>query len=243
MKKCLFAALFLVVFSGHSVDIRSPHCPLGCPSLDIPDSVVIFERLYALSLNKKTKFADWVAYEVNPVNFGPSPGRTWKNNSLLNNDEVLSEKDYTGAHKAHGYDKGHQAPLAAFAGNRYWYTTNYISNITPQKSVVNQKAWRLLEDAVRNASSVAEPLYVITGLIYEEEQELLPNAKLSHIVPSHYYKVIYKNDGSGVSFVMNQDFSGSYCESKKNHLYLVSRLGYLIPKISYSNDLMTRLGC
>ena len=46
------------------------HCLLGCPSLDIVGNDVVFNYTYALSSNSKTKFADWVAYQVNVLNFG-----------------------------------------------------------------------------------------------------------------------------------------------------------------------------
>ena len=58
---------------------------------------LIFAHLYALSNNPSTKLADWVAYEVDVGNFGPSPGRIWIADPLLNEDETLEEKDYLGA--------------------------------------------------------------------------------------------------------------------------------------------------
>jgi endonuclease G len=71
-----------------------------------------------------------VAYEVNVLNFGDSPGRNWGNDPLIDDDESLEEPDYKGAFKQLKTDRGHQAPLASFAGHRAWSELNYLSNIT-----------------------------------------------------------------------------------------------------------------
>ena len=114
----------------------------------------------------ETKFSNWVAYEVNPQNFGVSPGRNWDNNDAFPETVVLEEKDYSGAWSALGVDKGHMAPLAAFAGNPYWYETNYISNITPQKSELNQGPWERLEAAIRQGAAYDAPFFVVTGSLF-----------------------------------------------------------------------------
>ncbi len=67
-------------------DVLSVHCP--------PDNDLVFGHITALSSNPTTKFTDWVAYEVDVLYFGPSPGQ------------------------------GHQAPLASFAGSHHWDELN-----------------------------------------------------------------------------------------------------------------------
>ena len=113
----IFVSLYICITI---TDIRSVHCPLGCPSLDTLNNDVVFNHTYALSNNPKTKFADWVAYEVNVTNFGDSPGRNWGNDALVDDDESLEEADYKGAFKALKTDRGHQAPLVSFAGHKNW---------------------------------------------------------------------------------------------------------------------------
>tara|TARA_R110001583_G_scaffold188684_1_gene351035 strand:- start:11506 stop:11736 length:231 start_codon:yes stop_codon:yes gene_type:complete len=56
MKKALAASLIIICFST-TAEIRSVHCPLGCPSLEIRNSDVVFNHTYALSNNSETKFA------------------------------------------------------------------------------------------------------------------------------------------------------------------------------------------
>lgn len=237
--------------------ISSVHCPLGCPQNPAQNHLV-FGHLYALSNNPDTKFSDWVAYEVNPVNFGSSPGRNWAADPLLNDDETLEKNDYRQASKTLDIDRGHQAPLASFAGSRYWAELNYLSNITPQKKALNQGAWKHLEVAVRNAASYKSPLYVITGTLYNERgdgsgdgglasAELLPGADESHKLPSAYYKIIYSAKGEAALFLMPQNLSrgASYCQQQQPLGHLQRRLNYQLPvsSLKLSASLLQKLGC
>jgi len=163
----LFSTLTLLSSFSYS-EYVSVHCPFGCPDSK-EGNTLAHTHTYTLSNNPETKFADWVAYEVNPTNYGVSPSRDWANNPLLSADNILEENDYKKANKELKVDRGHQAPLASFAGSQYWYELNYLSNITPQKSKLNQGAWKQLEEAVRKGASFRDPLFVITGTIYSEE--------------------------------------------------------------------------
>lgn len=258
MKHQIFS--FLLLFIGFTVNaqtqIKSPHCPIGCPEIQIDGNIMIFERLYALSQNPTTKFADWVAYEVDVQNFGTHTNRDWSNQPLLAEDERLEEKDYKNAYKQLKTDRGHQVPLASFTGNKYWYTLNYLSNITPQASVLNQRAWQMLESEVRSAVSFRDSLYVISGTIYSElmhsgEALVLPNADEPHQVPSGYYKIVYKpNDkltqGDAAVFVMPQNISKDqdFCSTLSDLETLNTLIPYSLPSTLADSDAMaTRLGC
>ncbi|CAF3761573.1 unnamed protein product [Rotaria magnacalcarata] len=101
-------------------------------------------------MNPKTKFADWVAYKVEPKNLnGLNKQRVWREDPKLKPEYSFSPKDYEGGNKACGYDRGHQAPLANFSNNQHADQTNYLSNITPQMSKLNRGAWKRLEDKER----------------------------------------------------------------------------------------------
>jgi endonuclease G len=244
MKKQLLASLFLICFST-TAEIRSVHCPLGCPSLDITNNDVAFNHTYALSNNPTTKFADWVVYEVNVLNFGDSPGRNWGNDPLIDDDESLEEPDYKGAFKQLKTDRGHQAPLASFAGHQHWSELNYLSNITPQKSALNQGSWVQLESAIRDAVGFRNSLYVITGTLYSEDEKPLPQADETHKIPSAYYKVVYDLKGNSASFMFDQDLpkSAKYCEQKISNKDLNDQISYAMPKFLDASEIMKRLGC
>jgi len=225
--------------------INSVHCPLGCPSNPQANSL-LFGHVYALSNNPNTKFADWVAYEVDILNFGVSPGRKWLTEPLLDQDKTLETDDYKGAHSSElKADRGHQAPLASFAGSKYWAELNHLSNITPQHKDLNQGPWKALEDAVRSAVAFRQSLYVITGTLYQPPKLQLPNADETHQVPSSYFKVVYDLKGNATAFVMAQSAgrNDSHCDKIRPIGELSRALSFSLPALQDSGETARRLGC
>lgn len=154
-------------------EIHSQHCLLGCPYGSANTNDLIIRDIYILSSNDDTKLADWVAYRVDPANFGKRRKRDWRADPWLDASETLERGDYRRAHRLAGYDRGHQAPLGSFSASRHWYQTNFLSNITPQRSDLNQGPWRVLEERIRKLArtSVRQGkgiAYVMTGPIYAE---------------------------------------------------------------------------
>ncbi|MDH1624842.1 DNA/RNA non-specific endonuclease [Shewanella xiamenensis] len=245
MRFFLFFILLNAIPTYASSPIYSVHCPLGCPQ-STTDNQLVFAHLYALSNNSKSKMADWVAYEVDVANFGESPGRDWASDPFLPPDTTLEESDYKDASKEPlDADRGHQAPLASFAGSRYWYELNYLSNITPQNKDLNQGAWKNLEDAERNAVSYRSSLFVITGPLYEKQMPQMPGADEPHIVPSAYYKIVYDKTGNAAAFYMEQSTlrQTSYCNKTISLTDLQSKLNFRLPILKPNAAMLIRLGC
>ena len=200
--------------------VASSLCLAGCPRGAPSDNRVIQRKSYVLSNNGGTKFADWVVYVVTPARFGPPRQRAWRSDPGLPGDETLEPEDYKAAHATIGTDRGHQAPLASFAGSDDWWATNYLSNVTPQKSGLNRGPWARLEAAIRRLaeSPRINSVHVATGPLYERTMPGLPNADESHSVPSGYWKVIAIPGPNGLEaagFVMDQDLtrSADFCAS------------------------------
>jgi endonuclease G len=176
-------------------DLQEVHCKhfiYGIPLGTAASNDLIIRDIYALSSNDSTKFADWVAYRLDPetVVGDVETKRVWKADPWLAEEETLEPEDYKGAHKALKTDRGHQAPLASFKGTDYWHETNYLSNITPQKSDLDQGPWRILEEKVRSFVKAGNVVYVLTNTFYEEEMSELPGAGEDHRLPSGYWKII-----------------------------------------------------
>ena len=225
--------------------VLSVHCPKGCPT-NPTDNDLVFAHLYALSNNPSTKFADWVAYEVTPTNFGATPGRVWIDDPLLDSDKTLEKADYKSANSSKlQADRGHQAPLASFAGSRYWSELNYLSNITPQNKNLNQGPWKQLEDAVRSASTYKKSLFVITGPLFNSEMPQLPASDEPHQVPAGYFKVIYDNRGNSASFVMQQSAqrSDDYCTKRAQMENVGQLIKFNLPNLKDSDKTYKLLGC
>ena len=191
-------------------EIHAYLCLHGCPSGSPITNDIVVRDIYILSSNDATKFADWVAYRVTREAIGRSESRNWQSDPWLADNETLEPPDYTGANAALGTDRGHQAPLASFTSTDSWRTTNYLSNITPQKSALNQGVWVDLETAVRTLAErhASNAVYVITGPLYERQMPALPQADEDHRVPSGYWKIIATETANGITiaaFVFDQE--------------------------------------
>ncbi len=215
---------------------------------------MVVRASHTLSNNAATKFADWVAYDVVPAGIGKSQRRVWRPDPMLPPDETLEPADYKGAHKALKTDRGHQAPLASFSGAPGWKATNTLSNITPQKSALNQGPWKRLEGAVRKlAKSRAGHVHVVTGPLYERDMPLLPQADEAHRVPSGYWKIISLLRGGELEvagFVLDQETprKADFCDKAYTVpvAEIASRSGLTFASDLVSSPVKTlraRLGC
>ncbi len=211
-------------------DIISKHCIGRCPA-GAETNQVIMREIYTLSNNAKTKFADWVCYKVTPQTIGKSKTRRWKADPALEEPQTLEPSDYKAAHKTIQTDRGHQAPLASFAGTNYWKDTNYLSNITPQKSALNQGSWVKLEHTVRKLARQYGAVWVMTGPLYTKEMPKLPGADEPHVVPSGYWKIVIVKTGKKetpyqhAAFVFPQSAArkDSVCQYKTNILEIETK--------------------
>lgn len=108
MKKLVFLILpFLLLSPPPSfatdfpkLEIHSDHWIGGYP-LGMPESNdLIIRRIYALSNNDETKFADWVAYKLTPIEVTGTLDlhRKWRADPMLAKNETLepSPDDYKG---------------------------------------------------------------------------------------------------------------------------------------------------
>lgn len=198
-----------------------PACLYGCPNSERGTRGRLLEREgWVLFNNPKTKFADWAAYRVSPSTIGRSRPREWKADPDLAPEETLEPEDFRGAHAALQTDRGHQVPLASFSGTRNYEPLNYMSNVTPQRTPLNQKLWNLLEQAERQfVLEKSAALYVVTGPLYERPMPPLPGADEEHTVPSGYFKVLAfeRGDDIDTAAVIAEQETGpgeSYCEHR-----------------------------
>jgi endonuclease G len=213
------AALAVPVVAGADgvgPEVHCKHFFYGSPTGTPTTNDLIIRDAYALSSNDETKFADWVAYRLDcsmVMGEGGLP-RNWKNDPWLDENETLEYKpddDYRGAHDALHTDRGHQAPLASFKGTLDWWETNYYSNITPQKSDLNQGPWVKIEEMERDLARAGDVVYVITGPLYERDMPTLPNCDEPHRVPSGYWKIVATQSGNDydsirvAAFILDQE--------------------------------------
>ena len=207
------------------------NCSQGCPSGGGP--LTLNRQAYTLNNNASTKFANWVAYRITKSTPASGKPRNWQTDPDIPAGETLDPVDYNGANVALKVDRGHQANLASMAGVADWQTLNYLSNITPQKSDLNQGPWARLEDQERNLSQDAavDEVYVMTGPLYEKFIGTLPGTNKVHTIPSGYWKIVSvgksPQDGLYASFIMNQDTpkGANFCDYRATVEQIEQRSG------------------
>ncbi len=181
-------------------EIHCRHFFYGYPAGAPFSSDLIIRDSYALSSNDTTKFADWVAYRIEPGEPHCAPGATrrWLPDPWLEEDETLEPDDYRGAHGSLGIDRGHMAPFGSISGVKNRKESNYLSNILPQGSRLNRGLWKRLEERERSIARSGLAVYVMAGPLYERPMPALPGADEEHRVPSGFWKIIaVRDDGSG----------------------------------------------
>lgn len=207
------------------------NCSQGCPSGGGP--LTLNRQAYSLNNNASTKFANWVAYRITKSTPASGRPRNWQTDPDIPAGETLDPVDYNGANVALKVDRGHQANLASMAGVSDWQTLNYLSNITPQKSDLNQGPWARLEDQERNLSQDAavDEVYVMTGPLYEKFIGTLPGTNKVHTIPSGYWKIVSvgksPQDGLYASFIMNQETpkGANFCDYRATVEQIEQRSG------------------
>ena len=135
--------------------------------------------------------------------------------------KLWSRRTTRGAYAALSTDRGHQVPLASFTSTPNWELTNYLSNITPQKSALNRGVWLKLESAVRKLAKkpTTDAVFVLTGPLYQQVMPVMPNADESHLIPSSYWKIVITEKNGIIklaSFIFNQESErrASFCEER-----------------------------
>jgi endonuclease G len=243
------AALLPAPALAQGSEVHTFHCLHSCPTGAPATNDLVVREIYTLSSNDATKFADWVAYRITPQTIGPSAGRAWAADPWLAPEETLEPGDYTGALAALGIDRGHQAPLASFSGTAHPEHTNFLSNITPQGSAVNQGPWVRLEDAERNlVRRSAGPVYVLTGPLYERNMPPLPRADEPHRVPSGYWKIVMTEDNRLSAFIMDTGMARAapHCGARATVAAIEGRSGlHFFPDLARRafRSLDAELGC
>jgi len=160
----------------------------------VSNGTKVKHKYYTLSYNEEYEQAEWVAYKLNTSFTTGSAKRA----SSFYNDKIITtgsaEKD---DYKYSGYDRGHLLP----AGDRKMTKeamreTFYMSNISPQDPNLNRKAWKYLEEKIRERTYDYDSLYIITGPIIQQEHEKIGENQVA--VPSYFYKIIlnYTNTSS-----------------------------------------------
>ena len=147
-------------------------------------------RNYSFAWDYTNLVAPWVAYPLSTWTIGSG-----KRTDAWGLDPSLPEKYQPVLYRGFGggYDRGHQLPSADRLNYAANVTTFYGTNMTPQRSELNQHSWANLESKVRSWASRADTCYVVTGCITKGSTKTARDNEGKRVtVPTHYYKAVLR---------------------------------------------------
>ncbi|ARU47702.1 Nuclease [Sulfurospirillum diekertiae] len=155
----------------------------------------------------------WVVYKLTPPFQNVSPlKRPDSFNADWRNMGLITSSDYVNS----GYDRGHMAPNHAIAllyGKEAQEETFLMTNITPQKPMLNQKLWQHLEAIeLESFAPKFKELWVYTGPLFDFKTTHLKSSRFIEI-PDAFYKIYVGIEQSGeiktLSFIIPQNAKGN----------------------------------
>jgi endonuclease G len=193
------------------VPTRSPPLvdPNGLFQYGFPGPVADLNPAAALTsaFDRRTRNPFWVAEHITPESLSTQNGD--RKHSVFVEDATIPEmfraklKDYFRS----GYDRGHQVPAAdAKWSQEAMDSTFLLSNMCPQVGDgFNRDYWAHFEDFCRRLTGRYPSVRIVTGPLYLPKREADGKWRVSYevignppnvAVPTHFYKVIFAEDGT-----------------------------------------------
>jgi endonuclease G len=109
-------------------------------------------------------------------------------------------RSYSKDYSKTGFDRGHNAPNAAFSYNKTLQKETFLmSNIAPQKPQLNRRLWAKIEKFTRIQAIKYKKISVITGSC--GNLGTLGRKRHNINIPKWWYKIIFLPNGKIVSFL------------------------------------------
>jgi endonuclease G len=114
-------------------------------------------------------------------------------------------------YRSSGYDRGHIAPSADFAGDStVMAETYYLSNICPQGHEFNAGIWLYLENQVRTWAREDSAICIVAGPVltdkgFPDKKDYIGKKGHKIVVPQYFFKVILAPFGDkprAIGFIM-----------------------------------------
>jgi endonuclease G len=190
--------------------IIAPVDPAGLFQYGFPGPVADLATRPALvsSFDRRLRNPSWVAEHITPESLAQSNGD--RKYGVFAEDAAVPEK-FRGRLKDYfrsGYDRGHQVPAAdAKWSQEAMNDTFYLTNMCPQVGEgFNRDYWAHFEDFCRRLTSRYPSVRIVTGPLYLPKRDASDGKwRVSYevignppniAVPTHFYKVIFAEDGT-----------------------------------------------
>jgi len=184
MRTALLLALpICTLLTGGAAAQPDPTDPRNCKAIwediGLPESSLandedhtrICHLGYITGHNSVRKTPDWVIERLSPTLTrcgADRPGIKFKPDPALGDKPKADPDDYAGG----DYAIGHQAPSADFTcAEKMMRDTFFLSNAVPQVGIgFNTGVWSTLERLVKTLAKARDPLFVITGPVYQQRK-------------------------------------------------------------------------
>lgn len=186
----------------------SPVDPSGLFQYGFPGPVADLRNAASLvsSYDRERKNPYWVAEHITPASLAIKGAD--RKHSVFVEDQSIPEKfraklkDYFRS----GYDRGHQVPAADAKWSQTAMDDTFaLSNMCPQVGEgFNRDYWAHFEDFCRRLTNHYPSVRIVTGPLYLPKRDADGKWKVSYevignppnvAVPTHFYKVIFAEDG------------------------------------------------
>lgn len=164
----------------------------GLPKSDVHFTRIFRNQAYMVGYSDTKGNPLWVVYKLTtPHPNAPRLKRPENFSTDWRNFGFIDANDYTHS----GFDRGHMAPNHAISllyGKQAQVETFLMTNISPQKPILNQKLWQELEEIeLYHFTRNAKELWVFTGPLFDARTSYLKSASRVEI-PDAFYKVYVK---------------------------------------------------
>ncbi|KAI6783907.1 Mitochondrial nuclease [Emericellopsis cladophorae] len=187
----------------------APVDPAGLFQYGFPGPVADVASRSALisSYDRRLRNPHWVVEHITPASLALREGD--RKHSSFTEDDAVPQK-FRGALKDYfrsGYDRGHQVPAADCKwSQKSMDETFYLTNMCPQVGEgFNRDYWAHFEDFCRRLTVKYPSVRIVTGPLYLPKKDPVDNkwyvkyemigSPPSIAVPTHFYKVIFAEDG------------------------------------------------
>jgi len=159
------------------------------------------------AFDRRTRNPLWVTEHITPASL--SANNADRRHSSFVEDESIPEKFRAKLHdySRSGYDRGHQVPAADAKWSQHALDqTFFLTNMCPQVGDgFNRDYWAHLEDFCRRLTNAYPSVRIVTGPLYLPRKDPVDGKfRVSYevigsppnvAVPTHFYKVIFAEDG------------------------------------------------
>jgi endonuclease G len=195
-----FDGATLLLSKQEIVDAEAKHLPWGYPSRD---KKLLYHREFVFQYDVTRKVPVWASYrlEAKDVSGGVPRKDSFRTDPRLLEDETAHCNDYAGS----SYDRGHNVSNGDMNRSpRAQAHSFFLANMAPQRHVFNDGIWKYFETTVRAWAKKPRGVYVVTGSIFDWDEDGRPDAETKWVgaskrvgVPSHFFKIVVRETGSG----------------------------------------------